>query len=40
MGPESMASAAKLGTHFLVIVDFTIEGDGCIAILGSHGLVS
>jgi hypothetical protein len=40
MGPESMASAAKLGTHFLVIVDFTIKGYDRVAILGSHGLVS
>jgi hypothetical protein len=35
-----MASAAKLGAHLLVIVDFTIERYGCVAILGSHGLVS
>jgi hypothetical protein len=35
-----MASAAKLSTHFLVIVDFTIKGYDRVAILGSHGLVS
>jgi hypothetical protein len=40
MGPELMASAAKLGPHFLVIVDFTIERYGCVAILGNHGLAS
>jgi hypothetical protein len=40
MGAKSMTPALQLRPQLLVIVDFAIENDGHVAIVGDYRLVS
>jgi hypothetical protein len=40
MRTKLMAAPAQLGPQFLVVVDFAVESDGCVAIIAEKRLVS